>query len=62
MSKNITGYATQIDQTDLTKIAKMTDEDIIIDEENPEWTDEMFASAVRVEALPTSLQVKIKHE
>lgn len=29
------------------------------DEENPEWTDEMFASAVRVGKLPASLQEKI---
>lgn len=31
----------------------------LIDDENPEWTEEMFASAVRVNALPTSLQAKL---
>lgn len=50
------------DQTDWARVAAMTDEDIIFDDENPEWTDEMFASAVRVDALPTLLQVKLKHE
>ena len=32
----------------------------LIDDENPEWTEEMFASLVRVSALPTSLQAKLK--
>lgn len=32
----------------------------LIDDENPEWTDEMVASAVRVDALPTTLQSKLK--
>lgn len=56
MKKNITDKTAQIAQTDWTKAATMTDD------ENPEWTDEMFASAVRVDALPTSMQVKLKHE
>jgi hypothetical protein len=60
MSKNITGIVASIDQTVWTKVASMTDEDIIFDDENPEWTDEMFASAVRVDALPTSLLAKLK--
>jgi len=32
----------------------------LIDDENPEWTGEMVASAVRVDALPNSLQAKLK--
>lgn len=48
------------DQTDWTRVAVMTEEGIAVDDENPEWTDEMFAFAVRVDAMPTSLQVKLK--
>ena len=32
----------------------------LIDEENPEWTDEMFKQSVRFEALPESLQAKLR--
>lgn len=32
----------------------------LIDDENPEWTDEMFASAVRTTNLPFSLQAKLQ--
>ena len=32
----------------------------LIDEENPEWTDEMFNQSVRFEALPESLQAKLR--
>lgn len=32
----------------------------LIDEENPEWTSETFARAVRVDGLPASLRAKIK--
>lgn len=32
----------------------------LIDEENPEWTDEMFKQSVRFSALPESLRVKLK--
>jgi len=30
------------------------------DAENPEWTDEMAANAVRIDALPLSLQRKLR--
>ena len=32
----------------------------LIDDENPEWTEEMFAQAKRISDLPTSLQVKLR--
>ena len=32
----------------------------LIDAENPEWTDEMFKHAVRFDALPESLQAKLR--
>ena len=32
----------------------------LIDEENPEWTDEMFKQSVRLNALPESLQAKLR--
>jgi uncharacterized protein (DUF4415 family) len=32
----------------------------LIDAENPEWTDEMFKQSVRFEALPQSLQTKLR--
>ena len=32
----------------------------LTDEENPEWTDEMFKQSVRFEALPESLQAKLR--
>ncbi|MBF0425893.1 MAG: BrnA antitoxin family protein [Magnetococcales bacterium] len=32
----------------------------LIDEENPEWTDEMFKQSVRFDALPGSLQAKLR--
>lgn len=32
----------------------------MIDEDNPEWTDEMFKSAVRVYDLPETLQKKLR--
>ena len=31
----------------------------LIDDENPEWTDEMFERAVRFEQLPIDLQTKL---
>ena len=31
-----------------------------IDEENPEWTDEMFKQSVRFKEMPKSLQVKLR--
>lgn len=34
----------------------------MIDDENPEWTDEMFASAVRMGDLPPSLQTKLSNK
>ncbi|RYY80517.1 MAG: hypothetical protein EOO69_02315 [Moraxellaceae bacterium] len=34
----------------------------LIDDENPEWTDEIFASAVRVTNLPLSLQAKLQNK
>ena len=33
--------------TDWERVLNMKDEDIVIDEDNPEWTDEMFARATR---------------
>jgi len=30
------------------------------DAENPEWTDEMFANAVRIGDLPATLQNKLR--
>ncbi len=30
------------------------------DAENPEWTDDMAAKAVRIDALPPSLQAKLR--
>ena len=32
----------------------------LIDEENPEWTEEMFTQSVRLNALPESLQAKLR--
>lgn len=32
----------------------------LIDDENPEWTDEMFKQSVRLAALPESLQAKLR--
>jgi uncharacterized protein (DUF4415 family) len=32
----------------------------LIDDENPEWTEEMFAQAKRIADLPTSLQAKLR--
>jgi uncharacterized protein (DUF4415 family) len=32
----------------------------MIDSDNPEWTDEMFAQAKRISELPTSLQSKLR--
>ena len=32
----------------------------LIDEENPEWTEEMFTSAMSFEQLPGSLQAKLR--
>ena len=32
----------------------------LIDEDNPEWTDEMFKQSVRLNALPESLQAKLR--
>lgn len=32
----------------------------LIDEENPEWTDEMFKQSVRFSGLPDSLQAKLR--
>jgi uncharacterized protein (DUF4415 family) len=32
----------------------------LIDDENPEWTDEMFEHAVGLDALPDSLQAKLR--
>jgi hypothetical protein len=34
----------------------------LIDEENPEWTDEMFAKAVPFSALPAELQALLSSE
>lgn len=32
----------------------------LVDDENPEWTDEMFKQSVRLDALPASLQTKLR--
>ena len=32
----------------------------LIEEENPEWTDEMFKQSVRLDVLPASLQAKLR--
>lgn len=32
----------------------------MIDSENPEWTDEMFRTAVRIHDLPDTLQKKLR--
>ena len=32
----------------------------LIDDDNPEWTDEMFKKSVRFDALPESLQAKLR--
>jgi hypothetical protein len=34
----------------------------LIDDENPEWTDEMFANAVPFSALPAELQAPLSEE
>lgn len=31
----------------------------LIDDENPEWTEEMFAQAKRISELPATLQAKL---
>lgn len=33
---------------------------VLIDDENPEWTNEMFKQSVRFDALPVSLQAKLR--
>jgi hypothetical protein len=40
---------------------KMADPELI-DDENPEWTDEMFAQAVPFSALPVELQKLLSEE
>ncbi len=32
----------------------------LIDDDNPEWTEEIFKEAVRINALPESLQAKLR--
>ena len=32
----------------------------LTDPENPEWTDEMFKQSVRLDALPATLQTKLR--
>ena len=32
----------------------------LVDDENPEWTDEMFKQSVRLDALPATLQAKLR--
>jgi uncharacterized protein (DUF4415 family) len=32
----------------------------LMDDENPEWTEEMFKQSVRLDALPASLQAKLR--
>ncbi|MBK7050832.1 MAG: hypothetical protein RL710_665 [Pseudomonadota bacterium] len=32
----------------------------LVDDENPEWTDEMFKQSVRLDGLPASLQAKLR--
>lgn len=32
----------------------------LVDQENPEWTEEMFRQSVRFDALPESLQAKLR--
>ena len=32
----------------------------LIDDDNPEWTDDMFAQSVRFDALPDSLKTKLR--
>lgn len=32
----------------------------MIDDENPEWTDEMFKQSIRFDKLPESLQAKLR--
>ncbi|MBV6274043.1 BrnA antitoxin family protein [Alcaligenaceae bacterium CGII-47] len=32
----------------------------MIDEDNPEWTDEMFKTAIRIRDLPEALQKKLR--
>ncbi|MBP9685429.1 MAG: BrnA antitoxin family protein [Rhodoferax sp.] len=32
----------------------------LVDDENPEWTDEMFNQSVRLDGLPASLQAKLR--
>ena len=32
----------------------------LIDDENPEWTDQMFSESVRFRDLPASLQAKMR--
>jgi hypothetical protein len=34
----------------------------LIDDENPEWTDEMFAAAIPFSALPADLQELLSEE
>lgn len=46
MSKKSIGKPTLTDQTDWARIAAMSDEDIICDDENPALTEEKLANAV----------------
>lgn len=32
----------------------------LIDDENPEWTEEMFRQSVRLDGLPKTLQAKLR--
>ena len=56
-SKGIPGFE-EFTPEELKEMA-FDDDDIVFDEDNPEWTEERFASAVSVDDLPPDLQAKI---
>ena len=56
-SKSIPGFD-EFTPEELKKMA-FDDDDIVFDEDNPEWTAERIANARSVEDLPSDLQAKI---
>ena len=56
-SKGIPGFE-EFTPEELKKMA-FDDDDIVFDEDNPEWTEERLARSVPVDDLPPDLQAKI---
>ncbi|CBL44647.1 Hypothetical protein HDN1F_10640 [gamma proteobacterium HdN1] len=59
MNKNSTGKPTHTDLTDWARVAAMSDEDIICDDENPALTEDRLKGAVMKMGRPVSDNPKI---